>query len=161
MPVLTIVNHPDERLEQVCTPVKKFDRTLAELIKNMRETMVAADGVGLAAPQVGVTERVAIVDVGDENGLIELINPKLIASKGKQTGVEGCLSFPGLYGDVTRHDYVKVRAQDRRGKWHIIEADDFLARAIQHEMDHLDGILFTSKVIQYIKEEDLEVEEAE
>jgi peptide deformylase len=160
LPVLTIVNYPDERLEQVCRPVKKFDRALAELIKNMRETMIAADGVGLAAPQVGITERLAIVDVDDENGLIELINPKLLATNGKQTGLEGCLSFPGLYGDVTRHDYVKVRAQDRRGKWHVIEAEDFLARAIQHEMDHLDGILFTSKVIQYIDEKDLEEEEA-
>lgn len=122
----------------------------------MYDTMIEFDGVGLAAPQIGVDEQIAVVDIGDESGTIELINPEILKTSGSQTGVEGCLSFPGLYGEVTRPYYVKVKAQDRKGNTFIIEAEDYLARAIQHEIDHLHGVLFTSKVSKYIDEKDLE-----
>jgi len=127
----------------------------------MYDTMIEFDGVGLAAPQVGVDEQIAIVDIDDGTGMIELINPEILETKGEQTDVEGCLSFPGLYGEVTRPYYVKVKAMNRKGKINIIEAEGYLTRAIQHEIDHLHGVLFTSKVTKYIKEEELqEVEES-
>ncbi|EEL49745.1 Peptide deformylase [Bacillus cereus Rock3-44] len=122
----------------------------------MHETMLVADGVGLAAPQVGVSLQVAVVDIGDDTGKIELINPVILEKRGEQVGPEGCLSFPGLYGEVERAEYIKVRAQNRRGKIFLLEADDFLARAIQHEIDHLHGVLFTSKVTRYYEENELE-----
>ncbi len=122
----------------------------------MYDTMIEFDGVGLAAPQIGVDEQIAVVDIGDDSGTIELINPEILETSGEQTGVEGCLSFPGLYGEVTRPYYVKVKAQDRKGKIFTIEAEDYLARAIQHEIDHLHGVLFTSKVSKYMDEKELE-----
>ncbi len=118
--------------------------------------MVKADGVGLAAPQVNVGKRIAVVEVDEEMGKIELINPVILERKGSEVDVEGCLSFPGLYGEVERATYVKVQAQNRKGRTYMLEAEGFLARAIQHEMDHLDGVLFTTKVIRYIDEEELE-----
>lgn len=118
--------------------------------------MIEADGVGLAAPQIGVGKRVAVVDIGDEQGTVEMINPVILSAEGEQTGPEGCLSFPDLYGEVSRPYKVKISAQDRFGRAYELEAEDFMARAIQHEIDHLDGILFTSKVVRYISEEELE-----
>ncbi|MCD7033832.1 peptide deformylase [Metabacillus sp. GX 13764] len=156
MAVLPIVNHPADVLEKPGEKVTAFNRELALLLKDMYETMLAADGVGLAAPQVGVSKRVAVVDTGDEYGKIELVNPKVIEKKGEQTGPEGCLSFPGIYGEVNRADYVKVHAFNRHGRPFTIEADGFLARALQHEIDHLDGILFTSKVLRYYEDDELE-----
>ncbi|MTH52690.1 peptide deformylase [Bacillus mangrovi] len=156
MAIMKIVEHPDPVLEQPCEKVTEFDRDLVRLLKDMHETMMAADGVGLAAPQVGIPKRIAVVDIGDEYGRIELINPKVLASRGEQTGPEGCLSFPGLFGEVKRPDYVKVHAFNRKGKPYTVEADGFLARALQHEIDHLDGILFTSKVLRYYEEGELE-----
>lgn len=156
MSVLPIVKYPNEILEVECEKVTTFDRKLSKLIKDMYDTMLEADGVGLAAPQVGIAKQIAIVDIGDESGLIELINPVILERKGEQVGPEGCLSFPDLFGEVTRNDYVKVRAQNRRGKTYIIEARDFLARAIQHEIDHLHGILFTSKVNRFYEEGEIE-----
>lgn len=161
MAILTIVKHPAEVLEKECKPVKQFDKNLKTLLNNMYDTMLAADGVGLAAPQVGIDQQIAVVDIGDEAGRINLINPVILETKGEQTDIEGCLSFPGLYGTVSRPYYVKVKAQDTKGRTFFLEAEDYLARAIQHEIDHLHGILFTSKVLKYIDEEELEGYEGE
>ncbi|MBS2968932.1 peptide deformylase [Metabacillus sp. KIGAM252] len=156
MAILKIAEHPDPILEQSCEKVTVFDRELTRLLKDMYETMIEADGVGLAAPQVGVAKRIAVVDIGDDYGKIEMINPKIINSRGEQTGPEGCLSFPGLFGEVKRADYVKVHALNRKGKPFTVEADGFLARALQHEIDHLDGTLFTTKVLRYYEDGELE-----
>jgi peptide deformylase len=147
---------PADVLEQPSEKVTVFDRKLTKLIKDMYDTMIEYDGVGLAAPQIGLSLQVAIVDIDDRHGTIELINPEIVEKRGEQTGPEGCLSFPGLFGEVKRANYVKVRTYNRKGKLRIIEAEGFLARAIQHEIDHLDGVLFTSKVEKYLDEEDLE-----
>ncbi|WP_081622710.1 peptide deformylase [Weizmannia acidiproducens] len=153
---MEIIKYPAAVLEETCGPVKTFDRNLKETLDRMYETMLASDGVGLAAPQVGIAKQMAVVDTGDETGRIDLVNPKIIAKRGEQTDIEGCLSFPGVYGTVSRAYHVKVRAQNAHGKTFIIEAEDFLARALQHEIDHLHGVLFTSKIIEYVDEEDLE-----
>lgn len=157
MAILPIVKHPDPILEKQCQPVATFDKKLAAFLNDLYDTMIDADGVGLAAPQVGVLKEVAIVDIDDDEiGTIELINPKVLSVSGEQTDVEGCLSFPGLYGEVTRPLDVKVSAQDRYGTAFTLEAEGFLARAILHEIDHLRGILFTSKVERYVEEHELE-----
>lgn len=153
--VRKIVFHPDSILKESCEPVTKFDKKLGKLLDDMYETMIEFDGVGLAAPQIGIKKQIAVVDIDDDTGTIELINPVILEADGEQTGVEGCLSFPGLYGEVSRPYYVKAKAQNRKGKVFIIEANGFLARAIQHEIDHLHGILFTSKVSRYIEEDEL------
>jgi peptide deformylase len=153
---LSLVYYPDPILEQECERVIEFDNKLAKLLNEMYDLMIESDGVGLAAPQVGVAKQVAVVDVGDRHGKIELINPVILEQRGAQTGPEGCLSFPDLFGEVERAQYVKVKAQNRRGKVYVLEAKGFLARAIQHEIDHLHGVLFTSKVIRYYEEGELE-----
>lgn len=160
MAILPIVMHPDPILEKECEKVTEFDKKLKKLLANMYDTMLEADGVGLAAPQVGVDLQVAVVDIGDDSGTIELINPEIVEADGSQTDLEGCLSFPGLYGEVTRPYSIKVQTQDRKGRTIQFQAQDFLARAIQHEIDHLHGILFTTKVEKYITEEELEGYEA-
>jgi peptide deformylase len=156
-----IVMYPAEVLEKKCRPVVKFDRKLAKLLDDMYVTMIEYDGVGLAAPQIGIDEQIAIVDIDDESGTIEMINPRIIQTSGEQTGPEGCLSFPDLFGEVTRPNYVKIEAFDRKGKKFTLEAEEFLARAIQHEIDHLDGVLFTSKVSRYLEEDELKGVEIE
>lgn len=156
MTVRPIVKYPAEILEQECEIVTVFDKKLVKLLQDMYDTMIEFDGVGLAAPQIGIKKQIAVVDIDDESGTIELINPEILETKGEQNGVEGCLSFPGLYGEVSRPYYVKVKALNRKGKPFIIEAEDYLARAIQHEIDHLHGVLFTSKVSKYLKEEEIE-----
>lgn len=156
MAILPIVIYPAPILETACQPVTVFDRKLTKLLNDMYDTMLAADGVGLAAPQIGIAQQIAIVDIGDRHGRIELINPVIVEQSGEQIGPEGCLSFPGLFGEVKRAQYVKVRAQNRRGRPFEIEATGFLARALQHEIDHLHGILFTSKVIRYYEEGEFE-----
>ena len=161
MPILKVVNYPAEILEQICKPVIKFDRKLAKVLDNMYDTMIEYDGVGLAAPQIGLDARVAIVDIDDESGTIEMINPVILETSGEQTGPEGCLSFPGLFGEVSRPNFVKIEAFDRKGRKYNLEAEGFLARAIQHEIDHLDGILFTTKVTRYLEEDELKGVEAE
>lgn len=161
MAIRKVVTYPAEILEQDCEVVTVFDKKLVKLLKDMYDTMLEFDGVGLAAPQIGLNKRIAVVDIDDGMGTIELINPEIIEASGEQTGVEGCLSFPSLYGEVSRPFYIKIKAQDRKGRIYTLEAEDFLARAIQHEMDHLNGILFTSKVIKYIDEKDLEGVETE
>jgi peptide deformylase len=161
LPILKVINYPAEILEQTCKPVIKFDKKLAKILDNMYDTMIEYDGVGLAAPQIGLGARIAIVDIDDELGTIEMINPEILETSGEQTGPEGCLSFPGLFGEVTRPNFVKIEAFDRKGRKYTLEAEEFLARAIQHEIDHLDGILFTSKVTRYLEEDELKGVEVE
>jgi peptide deformylase len=156
-----IVMYPAEILESKCKKVEVFDKKLVKLLNDMYDTMIEFDGVGLAAPQIGLDQQIAIVDIGDEDGTIEMINPEIVETTGEQTGAEGCLSFPDLYGEVSRPSWVKIKAQDRKGKFYTLEAEDFLARAILHEIDHLNGVLFTSKVSRYLTEEELEGGEGE
>lgn len=137
-----IVKYPDPILREKAAPVHRINERLLNLLDDMAETMYKAEGVGLAAPQVGISKRVFVVDVGDEHGLLEFINPEIIAREGEQIGPEGCLSIPGISGDVRRAQKVKVRALNRNGETFELEAEDYLARAIQHELDHLNGVLF-------------------
>ena len=134
----------DPILRKVSRPVESFDAKLFKLLDDMRDTLYDADGCGLAAVQVGMLKRVVVIDVGD--GLIELINPEIIATSGEQIDAEGCLSIPGEDGEVKRPYVVRVRAQDRNGNTFEIEGEELLARAFCHEIDHLDGILFVDKV---------------
>lgn len=141
----------DEILYKKCKEVKKFDEKLAILLDDMYETMQSANGVGLAAPQIGILKRVVVIDIGE--GKIELINPEIIETSGTQNGSEGCLSFPQVYGEVERPNYVKVKAFDRFGNEFVTEGKELLARAFCHECDHLDGVVFTTHVTKYIDTE--------
>lgn len=161
MAILEIVTHPAPILEKKCKEVKVFDEQLAKLLDDMYDTMIAADGVGLAAPQVGHDLRVAIVDLGEGEEIIEMINPVVTAIGGSEIEVEGCLSFPGLYGEVERPFYVKVEAQERDGSLYELEAEDYEARAILHEIDHLNGILFDKKIIRVVDLEEVESSDEE
>ena len=130
-----------------------FDWRLHKLLKDMEETLIDSNGVGLAAPQVGILRRVVLVDVGEE--IIELINPELIETDGEQVGAEGCLSVPGKYGLVKRPYWVKVRAQDRYGDWFEAEGEELIGRCFCHENDHLDGIVYTQVMERFLTEEEL------
>ena len=155
MAIRNIVKFGDDVLNKKCRPVDKFDRKLATLLDDMADTLYQADGVGLAAPQVGILRRVVIIDVGE--GLLELINPEILeTSKETQTDAEGCLSNHGQYGLVERPMRVKVRAQDRHGNWYEKEGEGLLARAFCHELDHLEGVLFTSRASRMLSREELE-----
>lgn len=140
----------DEVLYKVCKEVKDFDKKLGILLDDMYDTMNKADGVGLAAPQVGILKRCAVIDIGE--GKIELVNPKIIKEEGSQTGTEGCLSVPGEWGEVERPQKVTVEAFDRFGKKFTITGEDLLARALCHEIEHLDGHLFLERVIRFVEE---------
>lgn len=157
MAIRNIVKDGDEILTKVCRPVEKFDDRLATLIDDMIETMHDANGVGLAAPQVGILRRVVVIDVGE--GPIELVNPEFLLQEGEQECVEGCLSFPGEYGITKRPLKVKVRAQDRTGAFHEIDGEELLATACCHEIDHLNGIVFKSHVVRMLDPSEYEVEE--
>ena len=152
-----ILTDKDPALHKVCRPVEKFDGRLHRLLDDMAETLEQANGVGLAAPQVGILRRVVLVDTGEE--ILELINPTLLETSGEQVGAEGCLSVPGKYGLVTRPSYAKVRAQDREGNWFEAEGEELIARCFCHELDHLDGILFTQKCDRMLTEEEMETGE--
>ncbi len=143
MAVYRIVEVGDPVLKEKARRVPRITPNVLKLLDNMADTMYEAKGVGLAAPQVGVSKRIAVVDVG--HGLVELINPVIVHKEGMETDVEGCLSIPGLKGEVPRYVKVKVRALNREGKEVEYEGEGLLARAFQHEIDHLDGILFTDK----------------
>ncbi|MBO5898056.1 MAG: peptide deformylase [Clostridia bacterium] len=145
-----IVQYGDDTLRRVCRPVETITPSILTLLDDMAETMHAADGVGLAAPQVGVLRRIAIVEV-EQGQLIELINPKIIARAGEQEGSEGCLSLPNQYGMVKRPMHVTVRATDRHGKEFEMSGSELLARAFCHEIDHLDGKLFVD-FAEYMEE---------
>ncbi len=143
MAIRNIVELGDPALRKVCKPQEKFDLRLRVLLKDMADTMYKADGVGLAAPQVGILRRVVVIDVQDDHGLIELVNPVITErSEETQCGREGCLSLPGRQGVVTRPMRVTVHAQDRHGREFDLTGEGFLARAICHELDHLDGRLW-------------------
>ena len=142
MALRTIITQGDPVLGKVCRPVEKFDERLHILLDDMKETLEVSNGVGLAAPQVGILRRVVLVMDAEEN-VIELVNPVIIAADGEQTGLEGCLSVPGKYGVVTRPMYVTVRAQDRNGNFFEVEDVELTARCFCHECEHLDGHLFT------------------
>ncbi len=141
MTVRNIVKYPDPILREKAKEVKNFNERLGKLLDDMAETMYAANGVGLAAPQVGISKRVLVVDIGEE--LMEIVNPEIVEKSGEQLEPpEGCLSIPGLLGYVRRANEIVIKGQDRNGKPIEIKAEGFLARAFQHEIDHLNGVLF-------------------
>ena len=152
-----ILTDKDPALHKVCKPVEVFDKKLHKLLDDMRETLIDSNGVGLAAPQVGILRRVVLVDVGDE--ILELVNPEMLETDGEQVGPEGCLSVPGKYGLVKRPYWAKVRAQDRNGDWYEAEGEELIARCFCHELDHLDGIVYTEVMERYLTEEELEYDE--
>ena len=134
----------DEKLEKVCRPVKEITDRERELVRDMLDTMYDANGVGLAAPQVGILKRIVVIDIGE--GPVVMINPEILETSGEQTGQEGCLSLPGQAGIVPRPNYVKVRATDENGEEYELEGTELMARAICHECDHLDGIMYVTRV---------------
>ena len=148
-----ILTDKDPALHKVCRPVEKFDWRLHKLLDDMRETLIDSNGVGLAAPQVGILRRVVLVDTGEE--ILELVNPVMVETSGEQIGAEGCLSVPGKYGLVKRPMFATVRAQDRDGEWYEVEGEELIARCFCHELDHLDGIVYTEVMERYLTEEEL------
>lgn len=154
MAIRKIVKLGDDCLRKVCKPQEKFDLRLWLLLKDMADTMYKAEGVGLAAPQVGILRRVVVIDIGD--GLVELINPVIISREGSQCGREGCLSLPGRQGIVTRPNKVTVRALDRKGNEFEMEAEGFMARAVCHELDHLDGTVYIDVMDRELTPEEIE-----
>lgn len=141
----------DDVLRKRARRVDKFDKRLRTLLDDMADTMYEADGAGLAAPQVGILKRVVVIDVGE--GLIELVNPEILAAEGEQTCIEGCLSVPGRRGKVVRPAKVRVHAQDRDGKHIEFEGEGFLANAVCHELDHLDGVVYVDKMIEDVTDQ--------
>ena len=156
MGIRKILTDKDPALHKVCRKVEVFDAKLHKLLDDMADTMVDANGVGLAAPQVGILRRVVVVDTGE--GILELVNPELLETDGLQEGAEGCLSVPGRYGLVKRPYIAKVKAQDRDGNWFEVEGEELMARCFCHEIDHLDGILYTQVMERFLTEEELEGE---
>lgn len=159
MGIRKILTDKEPALHKVCKPVVNFDARLHKLLDDITETLEQANGVGLAAPQVGILRRVVVVDVGDE--YLELVNPTLVETDGEQEGMEGCLSVPGKFGIVKRPYYAKVRAQDRSGEWFEAEGEELIARCFCHELDHLDGIVYTEVMERLLTEEELEELETE
>ena len=154
MALRKIVTKEDPILRRISRKVEKFDKRLWDLLDDMKETLAAADGAGLAAVQVGVLRRAVIVDVGD--GLLELINPEITESSPEfQEEAEGCLSIPGEYGITRRPQWVIVKAQNREGKWVLYKGEGLKARCFCHELDHLDGVLYTDNVLEMLDEDDL------
>ena len=151
-----ILTDKEPALHKVCKPVTAFDNKLHKLLGDMAETLIDSGGVGLAAPQVGILRRVVLVDVGgEEPDIIELINPEMLETSGEQYGPEGCLSVPGKYGLVKRPNYAKVRAQDRYGEWYEVEGEELIARCFCHELDHLDGIVYTEVMDRFLTDEEM------
>ncbi len=148
-----ILTVDEAALHKTCRPVENFDKKLHTLLDDMRETLIESGGVGLAAPQVGILRRVVLVDTGEE--ILELVNPELVETDGEQEGAEGCLSVPGKYGLVKRPYFAKVRAQDRNGDFYEAEGEELIARCFCHELDHLDGIIYTEVMERYLTEEEL------
>lgn len=151
MAIREIMVDPEPVLYKKCHPVTKFDKRLGVILDDMKDTMLAANGVGLAAPQIGLVRRMCVVlDTLNNDKIIELINPEVVKTEGEQTDSEGCLSFPNKFGYVTRPNVVTVRAQDRNGEWFEVTATALTARAFLHEIDHLDGHVFVEKVTEFI-----------
>ena len=155
MAIREIRKKGDPCLEKVCHPVTEFNERLHLLLDDMRETLEESGGVGLAAPQVGILRRVCIVE-DSEGEIIELVNPEIVKAEGEQTGLEGCLSLPGRQGIVKRPDKVTVRAQNKKGKPIELEAEGFFARAVCHELDHLDGVLYIDRMERELTPEEIE-----
>lgn len=155
MALRMIVKEGDPVLTRRCRQVTGFDDRLHTLLDDMQETLLDSGGVGLAAPQVGVLRRVVVIDL-DEDGVLELINPEIIEQSGEQDGPEGCLSVPGRWGMVKRPNVVKVRAQDRDGEWFEAEGEGLIARCFCHELEHLDGHLFTEKAYRFLTQEEID-----
>lgn len=153
MALRKILTAEEPTLHKVCRPVTVFDRKLHELLDDMAETLAEANGVGLAAPQVGILRRIFLVDTGEE--VVEMINPEILECSGEQDGPEGCLSVPGEYWMVRRPDYVRARAQDRNGQWFEMEGEELVARCICHESDHLDGHLYTEVAYHKLTDEEM------
>lgn len=154
MALRKIVTEGDDILLKKCRAVEKFDEKLWNLLDDMVETLHDSGGVGLAAPQIGVMRRVCVIDIGE--GVFEFVNPEIISAEGEHNVVEGCLSSPGEFGIVTRPVKVKSKAYDRYGNEFTVEGEDLFAQAMCHEFDHLDGVLFKSKVIRMLSPEELE-----
>ena len=154
MAILKILTKEDPALSKVCHAVTKFDDRLWALLEDMRDTLIDSNGVGLAAPQIGIIRRVVLV-INDNDEIMELINPEILETEGEQEGAEGCLSVPGRYGWVKRPYWVKVRAQDRYGEWFEAEGEELIGRCFCHENDHLDGIVYTQIMDRFLTEEEL------
>ena len=155
MSIRTILTDQDPALHKVCHPVTAFDEKLHILLADMKETLLDANGVGLAAPQIGILRRVVLV-INDEDEVLELINPEIVAQSGEQDGPEGCLSVPGKFGMVKRPGHVTVRAMDRNGQPFEVSGQGLTARAFCHELEHLDGHLYTEHVTHFLTEEELQ-----
>ena len=153
MALRKILSDKEPALHKTCKPVECFDSKLHKLLDDMRETLIESGGVGLAAPQVGILRRVVLVDNGEK--ILELVNPTLVETDGEQVGPEGCLSVNGKYGLVKRPYYAKVRAQDRNGNWFETDGEELTARCFCHELDHLDGILYTQVMERFLTEEEM------
>ena len=160
MALRKILTQGDAALEKMCRPVEKFDRKLHWLLDDLKETLEESGGVGLAAPQVGILRR-AVVVVDDQEQMIELVNPVIIRQEGEQVGWEGCLSVPGMYGKVTRPNFVTVRAQDRKGNFFEVSGEEMVARCFCHELEHLDGRLFVEHTDRLYTVEELDAMEKE
>ena len=156
MALRKIVEQGEDCLNKVCRPVTDFNPRLHTLLDDLVETLSDAGGAGLAAPQVGVLRRVCVVMDEETEEFIELVNPEIISQSGEQTGPEGCLSVPGKWGLVTRPDYVRVRAQDRDGQWFEVEGEALMARCFCHELEHLDGHLYTEHIDRFLTNEEVE-----
>ena len=161
MALRNIVEKGDKMLEKHCRPVTDFNEKLHELLDDMTETLQKSDGVGLAAPQVGILRRAVLVvetnvPEGESERIIELINPEIVSEEGHQDGPEGCLSYPGVYGWVPRPEHVVIRAQDRNGAWFEVQGDGLTARAFCHELDHLEGVMFDEISDHIMSDEELE-----
>ncbi len=154
MALRKILSDREPALHKVCKPVESFDSKLHRLLDDMRETLIESGGVGLAAPQVGILRRVVLVDNGEE--ILELVNPTLLETDGEQEGPEGCLSVEGKYGLVKRPYYAKVRAQDRNGNWFEAEGEELTARCFCHELDHLDGIIYTEVMERLLTDKEMQ-----
>ena len=159
MALRKILTDKDPALHKTCKEVVNFDARLHTLLDDMRQTLIESGGVGLAAPQVGILRRVVLVDTGEE--ILELVNPTLVEVDGEQVGAEGCLSVPGKYGLVKRPYWAKVRAQDRYGNWYEAEGEELTARCFCHELDHLDGIIYTQVMERYLTDEELGFDDEE
>nr|WP_325182509.1 peptide deformylase [uncultured Oscillibacter sp.] len=156
MALRKIVVQGEDCLNKVCRPVTDFNFRLHLLMDDLVETLSEAGGAGLAAPQVGILRRACVVMDEETEEFIELINPEIVSQSGEQTGPEGCLSVPGKWGLVTRPDYVRVRAQDRHGRWFEVEGEGLTARCFCHELEHLDGHLYTEHIDRFLTDEEVE-----
>ena len=154
MAILEVIKNPAKILNEKTKEVEVIDESIIQLLDDLYDTMIEHDGVGIAAPQVNVGLRIAIVELGED--ILEMINPIVIETRGEAEDVEGCLSFPDLFGLVKRPTYVKIEASDREGRIYELEAEDFEARCILHEIDHLDGVLFDSKITRVLTQEELD-----